>query len=275
MSISAFFHQESPRHPYFNTIPNSYNLPQTSWNKQDSNLDMTYQGTSPYPSFDRNLNESVLPTFHSSRDQEKSSPTKNAPIPSIPSSSVQESGYSSVIIPNTIDDFLATHQAILLSGFESDFSIDFVELLCIQEPHKCGHLLDTLKERASFSDNFTTSKPDEKAFKLKNKSAIEVPHSSLSDRIDLNPLPLIGLPRHALLLVFLPFFPVMLLFTASGGLAFFVTSIVEFFASLILGDVRDVTFGRVWVGFTFLFFSPVIYFIITLFIDLVTSALDL
>ena len=45
--------------------------------------------------------------------------------------------------------------------------------------------------------------------------------------------------------------------------------------SLILGDVRDVTFGRVWVGFTFLFFSPVIYFTITLFIDLVTSALDL
>ena len=149
MSISAFFHQESPGHPYFNTIPNSYNLPQTSWNKQDSNLDMTYQGTSPYPSFDRNLNESVLPTFHSSQDQGMSSPTKNAPIPSIPSSS----GYSSVIIPNTIDDFLATHQvlssydylakqihglksiniqAILLSGFESDFSIDFVELLCIQ-----------------------------------------------------------------------------------------------------------------------------------------------
>ena len=149
MSISAFFHQESPGHPYFNTIPNSYHLPQTSWNKQDSNLYMTYQGTSPYPSFDRNLNESVLPTFHSSQDQGMSSPTKNAPIPSIPSSS----GYSSVIIPNTIDDFLATHQvfssydysakqtnglksiniqAILLSGFESDFSIDFVELLCIQ-----------------------------------------------------------------------------------------------------------------------------------------------
>ena len=150
MSISAFFHQESPGHPYFNTIPNSYHLPQTSWNRQDSNLDMTYQGTTPYPSFDRNLaNVSVLPTFHSSQGQEKSSPTKNAPIPSISSSS----GYSSVIIPNTIDDFLATHQvlssydylakqihglksiniqAILLSGFESDFSIDFVELLCIQ-----------------------------------------------------------------------------------------------------------------------------------------------
>ena len=150
MSISAFFHQESPRHPYFNTIPNSYHLPQTSWNKQDSNVDMTSQSTSPYPSFDRNFaNESVLPTFDSSQGQKKSSPTKNAPIPSISSSS----GYSSVIIPNTIDDFLATHQvfssydflakqihslksiniqAILLSGFESDFSIDFVELLCIQ-----------------------------------------------------------------------------------------------------------------------------------------------
>ena len=154
MSISAFFHQESPGYPYFNTIPNSYHLPQTNWNRQDSNLDMTYQGTTPYPSFDRNLeNVSVLPTFHSSQDQEMSSPIKNAPNPSIPSSYVQESGYSSVIIPNTIDDFLATHQvlssydylakqihglnsiniqAILLSGFESDFSIDFVELLCIQ-----------------------------------------------------------------------------------------------------------------------------------------------
>ena len=43
------------------------------------------------------------------------------------------------------------------------------------------------------------------------------------------------------------------------------------FRSLILGNVRSVTFGRVWVGFTFLFFSPVIYFTVSLFVDLVTN----
>ena len=38
---------------------------------------------------------------------------------------------------------------------------------------------------------------------------------------------LAGLPRHVLILALLPLFPVMLLFTASGGAAFFVTTGVE------------------------------------------------
>ena len=38
----------------------------------------------------------------------------------------------------------------------------------------------------------------------------------------------LGLPRHILILGLIPFFPVMLLFTASGGAAFFVTTGVEF-----------------------------------------------
>ena len=38
----------------------------------------------------------------------------------------------------------------------------------------------------------------------------------------------LGLPRHILILGLLPFFPVMLLFTASGGAAFFVTTGLEF-----------------------------------------------
>ena len=39
---------------------------------------------------------------------------------------------------------------------------------------------------------------------------------------------LLGLPRHVLLLGFIPLFPLMLLFTASGGAAFFLTTGVEF-----------------------------------------------
>jgi hypothetical protein len=106
MSISAFFTDEAAPHPYFNTIPDSF--------PASSNLDR------------------VVTSFD-------------------PSTSLSHTGtgYPSVIIPNTIDDFLATHQvrqtrqrnnqrntsipqAILLSGLQSDFSLDFVELLCVQ-----------------------------------------------------------------------------------------------------------------------------------------------
>merc|ERR1712179_234198 len=78
---------------------------------------------------------------------------------------------------------------------------------------------------------------------------------------------LAGLPRHVLLLAFLPFFPIMLLFTASGGAAFFVTTGVEWVLSFLLPEVRQVTFGTIWISLTFLFFSPVIYFTIRLFVD--------
>ena len=44
--------------------------------------------------------------------------------------------------------------------------------------------------------------------------------------------------------------------------------------SLVFGNVRSVTFGRVWVGFTFLFFSPVIYFTVSVFIDLVSNIFE-
>ena len=43
-------------------------------------------------------------------------------------------------------------------------------------------------------------------------------------------IPFLGIPRHFLMLVLIPFFPVMLLFTTSGGLAFFVTAGIEFVA---------------------------------------------
>ena len=174
MSISAFFHQETPLHPYFNTIPDSYHLsapsrkdfsthevpplsPQTVDQSQYSSLDPIVEDASTLISV-----TTPLVSSQPRRDQEDAQSSSAgvpsipspAPIPSLPQSSVEEeSGYSSVIIPNTIDDFLATHQvlcptniftvpqkiqttkniqAILLSGFESDFSLDFVELLCMQ-----------------------------------------------------------------------------------------------------------------------------------------------
>ena len=134
MSISAFFHQESPLHPYFNTVPDSYHLPSPSWNRQahlspGETTDET-PGISPVPpqaveSLDRFesipvashvQNPLVSPqteedSIHPSWDQ-NASYSDVTPIPSIPSPTVEESGYSSVIIPNTIDDFLATHQVL-------------------------------------------------------------------------------------------------------------------------------------------------------------------
>ena len=41
----------------------------------------------------------------------------------------------------------------------------------------------------------------------------------------------------------------------------------------MLPPVRKATFGPAWVGLTFLFFSPVIFYTVRLFIDLLTSVL--
>ena len=134
MSISAFFHQETPLHPYFNTIPDSYHLSAPS-RKYFSTHEVP--GISPlspqtvdqsqYPSLDPIVEDAstlisvTTPLFSSqpSREQDTQSssagvpsiPSIPSPIPSLPQSTLEEeSGYSSVIIPNTIDDFLATHQ---------------------------------------------------------------------------------------------------------------------------------------------------------------------
>ena len=136
MSISAFFHQETPLHPYFNTIPDSYHLsapsrkyfsthevpplsPQTVDQSQYSSLDPIVEDASTLISV-----TTPLVSSQPRRDQEDAQssaagvpiPSIPAPIPSLPQSSVEEeSGYSSVIIPNTIDDFLATHQVFYTS----------------------------------------------------------------------------------------------------------------------------------------------------------------
>ena len=135
MSISAFFHQETPLHPYFNTIPDSFHLPSPSWNRQayfspGLNTDEApgilpqVVDMSGYSSLDQFEKAATIPvqspvvspptkedSIHSSWDQDGSY-SGVIPIPSIPTPIVEESSYSSVIIPNTIDDFLATHQVL-------------------------------------------------------------------------------------------------------------------------------------------------------------------
>ena len=134
MSISAFFHQETPLHPYFNTIPDSYHLPSPSWNRQAylspglntdedpgvSSLPPSQAvDTSGYSSLDQSEKAATIPvqnqtkddSIYSSWDQDGSY-SGVLPIPSIPTPTLEESSYSSVIIPNTIDDFLATHQVL-------------------------------------------------------------------------------------------------------------------------------------------------------------------
>ena len=155
MSISAFFHQESPLHPYFNTVPDSYHLPSPSWNRQaylspgettddetpgispSQDLDMfeyssldRFEKTAPIPVASHVQNPLVSPqteedSTHPSWDQ-NASYSNVTPIPSIPSQTVEESGYSSVIIPNTIDDFLATHQVLcLINKYSAEILVMF------------------------------------------------------------------------------------------------------------------------------------------------------
>ena len=69
----------------------------------------------------------------------------------------------------------------------------------------------------------------------------------------------------------IPEYDLAVIFAVVSKSSFLVTA---FCCSLILGDVRSITFGRVWVGFTFLFFSPVIYFTVRLFIDLVADLFE-
>merc|ERR1712025_731135 len=174
-------------------------------------------------------------------------------------------------LPTTVEDFIQRIVTQAEGGPALDFTMDYVATLCLNEPDNCGLLLDILEE----SENEIQ---EEENNKLVFKS--DVNHDNGNDiintRITKEPelKKILNIPRHIFMLALLPLFPTMLLFTASGGVAFFATAAIEFLSSLVLNEVRTETFGKIWIGFTFLFFSPVIYFTLRVFINMIASIIS-
>ena len=105
---------------------------------------------------------------------------------------------ASSVLPDTIQDFLALQGEARL-----DFTMDYLHYLCLKDIGDCQLLLRSLAG-GSDRQEIVQNKQETKRYKL------------------------FGLiPRYGYLLTFVPFFPVMFLFTGSGGLAFFITAVSE------------------------------------------------
>ena len=101
-------------------------------------------------------------------------------------------------LPDTIQDFLALQGEARL-----DFTMDYLHYLCLKDIGDCQLLLRSLAGDSERQE-IVQKKQETKRYKL------------------------FGLiPRYGYLLTFVPFFPVMFLFTGSGGLAFFITAVSE------------------------------------------------
>ena len=141
-------------------------------------------------------------------------------------------------LPATVSGFMQRISSQAEVGQALDFTMDYVAKLCINEPENCAFLLDTLVGRGEdMQDNMVVKGDDFHQNKVSlHSEAYTGPVSNDYQLIDnrkeqeVKKIPFLGIPRHFLMLALIPFFPVMLLFTASGGLAFFVTAGIEFVA---------------------------------------------
>jgi hypothetical protein len=142
-------------------------------------------------------------------------------------------------LPPTVGGFIEQMSSLAEVGQALDFTMDYVAQLCLTEPGNCAVLLDTLDGRMEDvqdkilrwgEDGIQDSEVSVHSDKHYNKNHGHLDTDINRKEKDLKTTPLLGLPRHTLMLALLPFFPVMLLFTASGGLAFFVTAGIEFIA---------------------------------------------
>ena len=95
------------------------------------------------------------------------------------------------------------------------------------------------------------------------------------------------IPRHGYLLLFLPFFPIILVFVSANGVAFFITGFLEtllrymdlyvdgkkrnhIFSSMLLNPSPELV-GKIWISLTFVLFSPFIYFLYSILRNLVSK----
>ena len=125
------------------------------------------------------------------------------------------------------------------TGF--DFTFEHIQYLCEIEPENCENLLETLSLTATKPvqvDNqekkpAKTDPIDKKEVKNGTKNIISEKEdieyvTTVDTTYPSDGLTAFGVPRHILILGLIPFFPVMLLFTVSGGAAFFATTAIEF-----------------------------------------------
>jgi hypothetical protein len=140
-------------------------------------------------------------------------------------------------LPHTVGSFIHQMAELAELGETLDFTMDYVAQLCQTEPENCAWLLDTLVGRGGGQEGSYSNKLSEQH---EVYSDITNENDNYNHKVinkikedGLKTMSLLGPPRHILMLVLIPFFPVMLLFTASGGLAFFVTAGIEFIARLV------------------------------------------
>ena len=110
-------------------------------------------------------------------------------------------------LPETVAAFLDQQERLQRTGETGlDFTMQYLHYLCLKDIEDCHRLLNSLA-----SDD---------------KKIVKTNHYKLLGFI----------PRYGYLLTFVPFFPVMFLFTGSGGLAFFITAISEMVLRLDIPD---------------------------------------
>ena len=107
---------------------------------------------------------------------------------------------ASPALPDSVLAFLEQQSRLERTGEAGlDFTMQYLHYLCLKDIQDCHLLLSSL-----------------------------VSPSDRKETVQTNKYKLFGfIPRYGYLLTFIPFFPVMFLFTGSGGLAFFITAASE------------------------------------------------
>ena len=172
------------------------------------------------------------------------------------------------LFPLTVQEFLAAKQGLASRGQSLDFTFDYIQWLCEGDRAHCGELLENIlsEDNAVSSVAKLTQTPEK---------------SDNSDK-------LFGvIPRHGYLLLFLPFFPIILVFVSANGVAFFITGFLEtllrymdlyvdgkkrnhIFSSMLLNPSPELV-GKIWISLTFVLFSPFIYFLYSILRNLVSK----